>query len=376
MRYYLHTLIQKPWAIPAVMGLLLILGLALGIGVGHWVKRSHTPPPPPAVAAAAPAPQPEQPAAAPVPVDEPAPLPPIPNMPVPSMPVPNMEDDQNGPAVVVPMPAPVPPPPAQVAAPPPEAVLAPAVTAKPSRSGNAQPAWLRFAVPSQPVAGRPMIVVVIDDLGLDKRRTHRTLDLPAPLTLSFMTYAEDLPAVTASAHQRGHELLVHMPMQAMSAHFSAGPNALEVGLPPDEIRRRMEWGLDRFTGYVGVNNHMGSRFTADGAGMQVVMQEIKKRGLLFLDSVTTDVSAAPDAAHKAGIPFAQRQVFLDNEQSQEAIRDQLAKTEAIARKHGQAIAIGHPHDATLAALAAWLPGLQAKGFDLVPLTTLVKEQRK
>ena len=240
-----------------------------------------------------------------------------------------------------------------------------------------KPAWLRYSVPAKPVAGRPQITIVIDDLGLDKRRTRRAIELPAPLTLAFLTYSEDLPAQTEMAHEHGHELLVHMPMQALSSHFNAGPNVLEVGMSPDELHHRIQWGLDRFTGYVGVNNHMGSRFTGNVDGMVVVMQEMKQRGLLFLDSVTTDVSAAGDAAKRVGgVPFVQRQVFLDNEQSLESIREQLAKTETIARTHGHAVAIGHPHDSTITALAEWLPSLEGKGFSIVPLTTLVKEQTK
>lgn len=344
MKQYLLRLIKLPWAIPAVLLILLVFGMGLGIGVGHWLKSS-------------PAPVRVVEAETPILTQEP---------PESVVPVP-MQDDVNGPAVVVP--APVVP-----EAPP--AVLQTAPKTKAATGTGGKAAWLRNAVPFTPQAGRPMIVVVIDDLGLDKRRTRRAIDLPSPITMSFMTYADDLAEMTASAHQHGHELLVHMPMQAMSAHFNAGPNTLDVGLPAEELHRRIQWGLDRFPGYVGVNNHMGSRFTSDPEGMRVVMQDMKQRGLLFLDSVTTNHSAAGEAARQQGVPFAQRQVFLDNEQNVDAIRQQLAQTEAIARKHGQAICIGHPHDTTLTALAEWLPGLEAKGFSVVPLTTLVKEHSK
>ena len=352
MKDRIQSLTRKPWALPAALAVLLMLGMALGIGVGHLARRPAVPPPVPAT----------EPATNTV-TEVPPAVPPEP-------PLPRVEDDANGPAEVVPEVLP-PPPVAEV-----EEVKPPPVAPNPKpKSVSGKPAWQRYAVPFAAPAGRPMIVVVIDDLGLDKRRTKRAMDLPAPLTLSFMTYADDLAAMTATAHERGHELLEHMPMQAMSNHFNAGPNALEVGLPTEELQRRIQWGLDRFTGYVGVNNHMGSRFTADPEGMKVVMQEMKQHGLMFLDSVTTDHSAAPEAARQYGVPFAQRQVFLDNEQTLDTIREQLAKTEAIARKHGQAICIGHPHDTTLTALAEWLPGLEAKGFSMVPLTTLMKEHK-
>jgi hypothetical protein len=238
-----------------------------------------------------------------------------------------------------------------------------------------QPAWRRYAVPFTATGSKPKIAIIIDDLGLDRRRTNRAIELPPPLTMAFLTYAEDLPAQTEIAHKHGHELLVHMPMQAMSSHFNAGPNTLEVGLSEQELQTRIQWGLSRFTGFVGVNNHMGSRFTSDADGMDVVMRALKRSGLLFLDSVTTDVSQGPAAAKREGVPFLQRQVFLDNEQTQESINHQLAETEEIARRHGQAIAIGHPHDATISALSEWLPTLAAKGFEIVPLTALMKEKK-
>ena len=219
-----------------------------------------------------------------------------------------------------------------------------------------------------------MIAVVIDDLGVDKRRSEKVLPLRAPLTLAFMTYAEDLPKLTQAARHRGHELMLHVPMQPQGESWDPGPDVLEVGVQPEENRRRLDWGLDRFDGFVGINNHMGSRYTGDRVGMRVVMEELKKRGLMFLDSVTTEKSVAPELAKNYGVPFAARNVFIDNEQSVAAVMAQLQKAEAYARKHGAAIAIGHPHDSTIEALQQWLPGLDAKGFVLVPVTAIVKAQ--
>ena len=238
--------------------------------------------------------------------------------------------------------------------------------------GGGQPAWLRYAVPAQQAHGKPMIAVMIDDLGLDRRRTERVIELPKPLTLAFMTYAEDLDRQTAEARAHGHELMVHMPMQPINGGLNAGPNVLEVGLPQDELKHRIERGLSRFSGFVGINNHMGSRFTADAPGMAVVMDELARHGLIFVDSVTTDHSAAGAAARKRGVPFAARDVFLDNEQETGAVAAQLEHTEALARRQGAAIAIGHPHDTTIEALAKWLPTLAERGFVLVPVTAIVK----
>jgi polysaccharide deacetylase 2 family uncharacterized protein YibQ len=119
---------------------------------------------------------------------------------------------------------------------------------------------------------------------------------------------------------------------------------------------------------------MGSRFTASEPDMRLVLAELKRRGLLFLDSRTIAGSVGAAVATQLGVPFAERDVFLDNVQSADAVEAKLAELERIARAHGHAIAIGHPHDATIAALAAWLPTLRARGFALVPLSTIVKRR--
>jgi polysaccharide deacetylase 2 family uncharacterized protein YibQ len=255
----------------------------------------------------------------------------------------------------------------------PQAMLSPPRPEPPAPTGL-QPAWLRYAVAPPPIEGRPMIAIVLDDLGLDRKRTQRAIALKAPLTLSFMSYAEDLGRQTAAAHQAGHELLLHVPMQAIDAHEDPGPNGLFVTLGRDEILRRLRWDLDRFPGYVGINNHMGSRFTGDAAGMTPVLDELRERGLLFLDSRTSAATVAESIARRLGVPNAARDVFLDDDQSAVAIAARLADLELVARRRGSAIAIGHAHDSTLAALAEWLATLDARRLALAPLSAVVRQR--
>src|SRR5262249_12459387 len=129
------------------------------------------------------------------------------------------------------------------------------------------PAWVRNAVAAVDPGGRPMIAVVIDDLGLDRRNSERVIRLPGPLTLAFMTYASDAAEQAQEGRRHGHELLVHVPMQADADGLDAGFNVLRTDLPPAELARRIDWALSRFDGYVGINNHMGSRFTAYDGGI-------------------------------------------------------------------------------------------------------------
>jgi hypothetical protein len=245
----------------------------------------------------------------------------------------------------------------------------------PDLEDGSQAAWQRFAVPVAAPGARPMIAVVLDDLGLNRAGTNRAIALPAPLTLAFMTYAEGLPRLAARARRAGHELMLHVPMAPRDPAYDPGPNVLRAELAPAELARRLDWGLGRFEGFVGVNNHMGSRFTASRQGMAPVMAALRARGLLFLDSVTSGASVGAATARRAGVPYAARDVFLDNEWSDRAaIARQFARLEAVARRRGSAVGIGHPHRATLEVLARWLPEARARGFAIVPISAIVRHR--
>ena len=231
------------------------------------------------------------------------------------------------------------------------------------------PPWLEYAVAIPDVdENSPMIAIVIDDLGVNRKMTKEVLALPAPLTASFLYYADDLPDQTQKARAAGHELLVHTPMEPVNAKFDPGPGALRTEMTAEEIKDRLDLMLDSFPGYVGINNHMGSRFTADSRAMQTVMEEVEKRGLLFLDSLTSNRSIAKKIAQEQNIPYAVRNVFLDNTQNEREIMKQLSLLEKHALRHRFAVGIGHPHKATVNALKKWIPRAKQKGFVFVPVS--------
>lgn len=240
-----------------------------------------------------------------------------------------------------------------------------------------QPLWLKNAIAFTPPEGLPMISIVIDDMGVDRNRSeHMWEDIPAPLTLSFMTYADDLDAQTQAARARGHELMLHMPMEPSSVTIDAGPNVLMTTMPDAEIRNLANWGMDRFAGFIGVNNHMGSHFTENSHAMHIVLQEIQKRGLLYLDSRTSSHTVGPKVARELGMAALERNVFLDNDNVPAKVLNQLQELERLARQHGHAIAIGHPRDATIRVLKDWIPEARARGLAIVPLSTLMKDRLK
>ena len=247
----------------------------------------------------------------------------------------------------------------------------------PDRGVSGPPLWQQHAVAVAPANGRPMIAIVLDDVGVNRRGAKKAIALPGPLTLAFMTYANDLPAMTAQARGAGHELMLHVPMEPRSAAMDPGPNVLREDIPRAELLQRLTWGLERFDGFVGINNHMGSRFTASAEGMALVMGELKARGLLFLDSLTAPNSVAGALAARAEVPYAVRDVFLDNEPDDLAsIHRQLAILEQTARERGYAVGIGHPHDGTVTALQEWIPAMQARGFALVPISAIVRHRER
>jgi polysaccharide deacetylase 2 family uncharacterized protein YibQ len=233
---------------------------------------------------------------------------------------------------------------------------------------------LAYAVPTDAPPSVPALAIVIDDVGLDRTRAAKTITLPGPLTLSLMTYAPDLPTLAQKAREGGHELMAHVPMEPRSPEENPGPRALRVTMDADAVRAALRGDLDHWQGYVGINNHMGSRFTGHAPGMTVVMNELKARGLFWLDSKTTTDSVGPTLAAKAGVPYLERDVFLDNEQTAVAVRAQLQAAIDTAKARGTAVAIGHPHDVTIEALREILPQLRGKGVALVPITEVLKRR--
>lgn len=241
---------------------------------------------------------------------------------------------------------------------------------------SVQPAWEKFASLADNPEDRPMIAVIIDDMGLDRRRSARAIRLPAGVTLAFLPYAHDLARQLGEARRRGHELMVHLPMEPGRRSADPGPDVLRVGETAVNLRRRIDRALGKFTGAVGLNNHMGSRFTEDRAAMRVVLEVLRARGLLFVDSRTTARTVAPGIARELGVPFAARDVFLDDDPSPASVAAEMRRVEGIARRKGSAIAIGHPRDATLDALEGWLLGLRMRGFVLVPVSAVVRHRRR
>lgn len=231
-----------------------------------------------------------------------------------------------------------------------------------------RPAWRRYASVAEVRAGQPMVAIVIDDLGGSLHQVERVLGVDPALTLSFLPGGANAPQFAALARRSGHDVLVHIPMEPDDSSLNPGAGVLMTDLDAVSLSHTLNDSLRRFDGYVGVNNHMGSRFTRDRRAMAIVLDDLKMRGLMFLDSKTTLGSQGPDLAEGLRLPHAERDVFIDDDVASDAIAFQLTRLERLAHEQGVAVAIGHPHVATLDALRAWLPEARARGLAIVPIS--------
>ena len=148
---------------------------------------------------------------------------------------------------------------------------------------------------------------------------------------------------------------------------------MRAAMSDNELRGALDVALSSFSGYVGVNNHMGSRLTADERAMAVVMGELKRRDLIFLDSVTSPDSVAARSAAEAGLSYAVRDVFLDHVQSRKEVLKRVRELERLALRNGFAVGIGHPHAVTTAVLKEWIPDAAGRGFVFVPVSAVVRK---
>lgn len=217
--------------------------------------------------------------------------------------------------------------------------------------------------------GAPKLVIIFDDMGLDRRAFREIMRLPGPVTLSFLPYARDVQPLVDQARARGDDILLHLPMEP-SGGADPGPGSLSADMKSDDLFSALSRNLGKFDGYVGVNNHMGSKFTRDEHAMKRVLAFLDRRGLFFIDSLTTGSSAAVRAGGAVGADVYVRDVFLDSEPGRTGVERQLDLAEKIAQKTGYAIVICHPRRDTLDVIGPWLTTAPARGFDLATVSSL------
>lgn len=282
-----------------------------------------------------------------------------------------------------------PPPPAPVAPAPQEAfvTLTPAPAAGLVEETKAGPLprvaedgrrpWQVYARPFPATDKRPRIAIVVADMGLSGVTTGSALQkLPATVTLAFLPYAERLDSWVEQARTKGHEVMLSVPMEPIGfPRDDPGPNALLSTLPSDRNIERLHWSMSKVMGYTGITTTTGSKFLGSADPLKPVMDDLKARGLLFLDPRLTPRSQGAAAAEKAGVPRAAADRVIDRDLARNAIDDQLRELEAVAKQQGSAVGIGFPYPSTVERLALWATGLQDRGIVLAPLSALVTQAK-
>jgi len=246
----------------------------------------------------------------------------------------------------------------------------------PPPAGHATPPARKPSPPAAPSEPRAKVrgarvALVIDDLGRSQREVDRIEALGVPVTFAVLPYERRTQEIVARLRREKREIICHLPMEPVGAQ-NPGPNAIFDRQDPERIAALTREALAAVPGAVGVNNHMGSRITADGPAMQTILNVVRANGLFFLDSRTTAESRAFEIARRLGIPAARRSVFLDAERSEEAVDVAFAHLLEIARREGSAIGIGHPHDATMNVLEQMVPRAVEAGYEFVPVSFLLE----
>jgi len=220
-------------------------------------------------------------------------------------------------------------------------------------------------------AAEARLAIIIDDLGSDRATAESVFAIGYPLTVSVLPDHEHSAEIAREAHHRGFQVMLHLPMQSV-ANETPEARELRPGMPAAEVAGLVEQFLQNVPDAAGVNNHQGSQATADTALMDELMPVLRYHHLFYVDSRTTAVTVAYDAARDFGVPSASRNVpFLDDVAEVGAVRKQLELALRDAHEKGEAVAIGHPHAATLQALREILPHAQAQGVRLVLASELV-----
>lgn len=233
-----------------------------------------------------------------------------------------------------------------------------------------------YAAPPPPNDSRPKIAIVITDLGMRARITRRAIsDLPPRVTFAFSPYAPNLVEWGEQSRRTGHEVLLMVPMEPVNyPQNDPGPFSLLTSRSTRENINILKSSLGRMTGYVGIVNHMGSRFTAAAESLRPVLEELNRRGLMLLDSRSTQYSRAASMARDLGMPASFSNTYIDDDVNPGEIAKQLAELESRARVYDYAVGIGRPYPVTIDAVKVWAASLEDRGFVLVPITATANNQ--
>lgn len=229
------------------------------------------------------------------------------------------------------------------------------------------------ARPDAGAAEGPLLAIILDDFGWGVAGTREALGLSGPITVAVIPGGPTSVADAKEARARGHEVILHLPMEPLGREGMGNvPDVVLTTLSTEEVRRIVEKDLARVEGASGINNHTGSKATADERVVTAVVRVAKERGLYIIDSRTAANSVLFFVARREGVPAAANEVFLDNVKEESYIKARILDAVNAARKKGKAVAIGHVHPVTVACIRAMIPEIEKRGVTLVPASKVVE----
>ena len=218
----------------------------------------------------------------------------------------------------------------------------------------------------------PRIAIIIDDLGYLRQSGERVIALPGPVACAILPHTPYARYLAEQAYRASKEILLHLPLQPVELVMPMGIGAIDIDNTHRQLAEILNANLASVPHASGVNTHMGSLLTQHPGHMAWLMQELRQRGkLFFVDSYTTPSSVALRLARELDVPATRRHVFLDSELDPASMAREFSRLKNYARLHGFAVAIGHPYELTLSFLERSLPLLEAEGFALVPVASVV-----
>jgi polysaccharide deacetylase 2 family uncharacterized protein YibQ len=234
---------------------------------------------------------------------------------------------------------------------------------------------LTFLLPPSPLkAGvRPKMAIVIDDLGSDKEIAREILQLNLPITFSILPFTSHSKTIAKEAHRKGKEIILHLPMEPHGyPQVQPGEGVLLSEMDESALLHQLSKDIEAVPYISGVSNHMGSRLMEDQEKLKILLSELKRRGLFFLDSRTTPQTLGFQTAKVLGLQTSERTVFLDNSLDENSIKQRIDELIQHALSAGKAIGIGHPHPSTVKSLREAIPKIKQKGIEIVPLSSLME----
>ena len=234
--------------------------------------------------------------------------------------------------------------------------------------------FLRFPLSEAFASGCPVFLprlsIIIDDIGFSRRRAELFLRPEIPLTFSVLPRLSKSASLAEELHAQGHEIMLHQPMEPSNSIHDPGPGAVYVGDDPEKIACQIRRNIADIPFITGVNNHMGSKFTACPREMTNALTTIMESGLYFIDSLTTGSSKGFQTARELGMTVARRNLFLDLHRDEDSILGQLRNLKSRAEKQGHAIGIGHPYEETAQAINLFKKDINESEVSMVHISDL------